>query len=661
VELDLALEGDLLMDSGKLRKYFAGLSVLFLFILAFSPFKDYFREWKLYQYRYNMLVADLPQKVAPAEIGIKQIWNQKLDRVDRCITCHQGLKVEGLANAPQPYRTHPHMYHDVAECGCTICHDGQGPATEYKESVGLVKFWDKPIIPRQYMEASCGKCHKESDVPQAPALTEGRKLIKEMNCVGCHKIEGYEKQWVPHLDGVGRKVNRGWLVSWLKNPKGYFDKTKMPNFMLADSDITDLADFLLADTLFANNTTLEPLPATLTSANDAEKAKLVELGSTRFKEARCISCHAINGKGGYVATDLGKIASKASEQWLYNYIKHPKEFSPDVEMPRFRFTPQDLTAVVAYMESEFVDYDATPAEPHTPGVDSYEKGLALFKKNNCSGCHQLGTMTKAEEMGPDLTSVGSKKTYEIEFGKSGIEETLPSYLRTKITNPRVFASTLRMPNFGFNEEQARSVTTALLANRSENIPADLIVAAEPRSTFAPQGEFGKLVKDLACLGCHKMEGKGRLVATDLSMEGSIAQKKWIEGYFKVPYSIRPILTERMPNLYLSDAEINTIVDYFEKVFVVDSIDHDVKMDLETVAKGKGLFYEKYGCQSCHQVDTKGGYVGPPLDKLAERLQPGWVFHWLKNPQAYKPGSIEPNNHLSDDDADALTAYLMTLK
>jgi cytochrome c1 len=43
------------------------------------------------------------------------------------------------------------------------------------------------------------------------------------------------------------------------------------------------------------------------------------------------------------------------------------------------------------------------------------------------------------------------------------------------------------------------------------------------------------------------------------------------------------------------------------------------------------------------------------------LKAGWIFHWLKNPQAYKPESIEPNNKLKDDEAEALTAYLLTLR
>ena len=57
----------------KLRTYFAISSVVFLVVLAISPLKDFFREWKWYQYEYSNLIKELPQRVKPADIGIKQI------------------------------------------------------------------------------------------------------------------------------------------------------------------------------------------------------------------------------------------------------------------------------------------------------------------------------------------------------------------------------------------------------------------------------------------------------------------------------------------------------------------------------------------------------------------------------------------------------------
>ena len=644
-----------------LRTVFAVVAVLFLVVLAVSPLKDHLREWKHYQSEYNRIVAGLPQRVKPVETGIRQVWVQKLDRVDRCVTCHLGVKEPALHGAPEPYRTHPKIYHDVDDLGCTFCHEGQGSATEYLESTGRIRYWDRPLLPRAYMEASCAKCHREAEVPQAPRVNTGRKLIRESNCVGCHKIEGYQREWIPPLDGIGVKVNRAWLVNWLKHPRAYAPATRMPDFLLSDEEAATLADFLMSFRTFPESAALEPVPPALASAAEAQQAKLIELGATRFREARCISCHPVNGKGGYVAPELGKIASKVSVQWLYNYVKSPKRLQPGVVMPRYRFRDEDLSGVVAYMESEFVDYDAERLPPHTPDPGFFEKGKALFRKYSCGGCHALAGTGHAEETGPELTRIGAKRLYEIDFGRSGIEQSLPSYLKTKLLSPRVFGESMKMPQFGFREEEAEAIAVALLGNTDDKIPPDLMVPAPAPSSFSPQGPFGKLVDDLACLGCHVMNGRGRLVATDLSVEASQARRAWIEGYFKVPYSLRPVLTERMPNLYLSDAEIRTLVDYMETSFIADSLDHTVSGDPAAPAIGRGLYYERYGCQSCHQIGAKGGYVGPPLDKAGTRLTPGWIFHWLKNPQGLRPGTIEPNNNLSDAEADALTAFLLTLK
>lgn len=645
----------------KLRIYFAISSVVFLLVLAISPLKDFFQEWRWYQYEYNDLIKDLPQRTKPVEIGIKQIWTRKLDRIDRCVTCHLGLSEAALRDTKQPFRSHPPIYHDFEDFGCTICHEGQGSATTFDEAIGKVKYWDNPILPTRFMEASCGKCHKEKLVPQAPILTMGRKLIEESNCVGCHKIDGYSKQWVPSLDGIGSKVNRVWLVNWLKNPNEYYPKTRMPNFLLSDEEAHILADFLMTYKTFPQGATLEALPSVLTSSSQSQREKLIELGSIRFREARCISCHLIEGKGGYVATELFTVASKVNLRWLYNYLKRPKHLQPGVEMPRYRFTETELAGVVAYIQSEFFDSETEELPPYTPDPAFFEKGKALYKKYNCGGCHELGGMKKAEEMGPDLDFIGSKRIYEIEFGSSGIEQSLPSYLFNKSKHPRLFSSSARMPSYEFTDDEAQAIAVALLGNTADKIPEELIVRPAPPSTYVPQGEFGKLVDDLACFGCHTMFGRGRLVATDLSLEASQAQKEWIEKYFKVPYTLRPVLTERMPNLFLSNGEIRVLTNHMGQVYIADSLDRRITINDAKVAKGKGLYFEKYGCQACHQIKQEGGYVGPPLDKLSSRLKPGWVFHWLKNPQAFNPNSIEPNNKLSDEEAEALTAYLMTLK
>ncbi|MDE2149485.1 MAG: cytochrome c [Gammaproteobacteria bacterium] len=75
--------------------------------------------------------------------------------------------------------------------------------------------------------------------------------------------------------------------------------------------------------------------------------------------------------------------------------------------------------------------------------------------------------------------------------------------------------------------------------------------------------------------------------------------------------------------------------------------------------GAELFQGK-GCSGCHSIGGRGGQVGPKLDTVGDRLTAEWIYKWLKNPAAVKPGTIMPNLHLTDDERARLTFYLMSL-
>jgi cytochrome c1 len=53
-------------------------------------------------------------------------------------------------------------------------------------------------------------------------------------------------------------------------------------------------------------------------------------------------------------------------------------------------------------------------------------------------------------------------------------------------------------------------------------------------------------------------------------------------------------------------------------------------------------------------------VGPDLSESGRRLKPGWTAAWLLKPGKWKPGTLQPDYGLTPDEAEALTAYLMSL-
>src|ERR1700740_3161588 len=104
------------------------------------------------------------------------------------------------------------------------------------------------------------------------------------------------------------------------------------------------------------------------------------------------------------------------------------------------------------------------------------------------------------------------------------------------------------------------------------------------------------------------------MAPDLTWEGSAVQRAWLEAFLKNPNTLRPALIRRMPKFNLSPDEIKTLADYITVAYQTPGFDSQAlatkTLNADSAARGKQLFYSKYGCQSCHIADYKNdkGYV-----------------------------------------------------
>ncbi len=88
-------------------------------------------------------------------------------------------------------------------------------------------------------------------------------------------------------------------------------------------------------------------------------------------------------------------------------------------------------------------------------------------------------------------------------------------------------------------------------------------------------------------------------------------------------------------------------------------------------RGQEVFLEA-GCPQCHTVrgTRASGDTGPDLTHIASRQTlaaatipntPEHLGNWISDPQSVKEGTQMETPQLSDDDLDALTAYLMSLR
>jgi len=654
---------------------FGVVSLILLLALAIAPAKEHFSQWHSYQRKYLALIHDrgdalsLRRRFVP---GIHQIWLPELGVVDRCTTCHLGLNEASLADvSQQPFRKHPVVPHSLDGFGCVICHGGQGQATTIAEAYHSERAGEEPILPTRYIESGCGQCHQNA-LPGTPQLNLGRTILTRYGCVHCHAITRPDGSKVeatdhpPSLAHIADKTTREWIFSWLKDPQAYAASTTMPNYKLSDGDASDISAYLVSSSKPQAGDSAAPSAKPAAAADPAA-------GPSLYGESFCASCHAVqNAAGNLVGGDLGpeltRIGNKAKPEWLAAWLENPRVYDSTTPMPNYRFTPQQNATLVAFLQAKSDSDFGTGVHLDAASPQQIAHGRKLIVELGCAACHEINGVQGPENFAPDLSTIGSKPLAQIVF-LPGMEHSLPSYIAAKIRQPRAFGSSVKMPQFTLTAAQTDALTTALLAltARSRAIPDNLRVAAVPDTKYQPAGHAGKLIAELACFSCHRFNGRGGDMAPDLTWEGSAVQRQWLMDFLHNPNTLRPSLIRRMPRFNLSDSDNKELTDYLLTVYQSPAIDADlfsaITNSADAVEHGRQLFYSKYACQACHIVDTKAdkGYIGPTLTQVGSRLTPGWVYAWLKNPQALRPGTTEPNQNLSDDDARALTAFLMSQK
>jgi mono/diheme cytochrome c family protein len=652
---------------------FGVVSLGLLLALAIAPAKEHFSQWHGYQRRYLTLIRDrgdavsLRRRFVP---GIHQIWLPDLGVVDRCTTCHLGLNEASLSDvSQQPFRKHPAIPHTLDGFGCVICHGGQGAATTVAEAHHSERAGEEPILPARYIESGCGQCHQNA-LPGTPQLNLGRKILTRYGCVHCHAITLPDGTKVvatdhpPSLAHIADKTTRKWIYTWLKDPQAYAASTTMPNYKLSDADASDISAYLVS-------TSTQQAGDTATAGAKPAAQTDPASGPSLYGESFCSSCHAVlnaagNLVGGAVGPELTRIGNKVKPEWLAAWLQNPRIYDATTPMPHYRFTPQQITILAGFLQGKSdSDYGAN-VHLDAANANQIAHGRKRIVELGCAACHEINGVQKPENFAPELSTIGSKPLAQIVF-LPGMEHTLSSYIVAKIRQPRAFGSSVKMPQFTLSNSQTDALATALLAltSRSRTMPDNLRVAAIQESNYQPAGHAGKLITELACFSCHRINGRGGDMAPDLTWEGSAVQRQWLTDFLHNPNTLRPSLIRRMPRFNLSESDNKVLTDYILTVYQSPAIDPELALtnSPQMVEHGRQLFYSKFACQSCHIVDTKTdkGYIGPTLTQVGSRLTPAWIYAWLRNPQELRPGTTEPNQNLSDDDARALTAFLMTLK
>jgi mono/diheme cytochrome c family protein len=188
----------------------------------------------------------------------------------------------------------------------------------------------------------------------------------------------------------------------------------------------------------------------------------------------------------------------------------------------------------------------------------------------------------------------------------------------------------------------------------------------------------KLFEELGCHGCHLTEGYEDLskangvsiIGPSLRRVGAKLDPAWMVRWIMNPHAIRP--RTRMPNFDFNENQAVQITAFLLSDTQKGSDEWRAAHPAPTVdpalaERGKELV-GSLGCRACHALspDEVAGQLGankdiaPNLSNIAAKTDAGWIYNWLRNPRGYSAVARMPNLRLSDEEARAITAYLVTL-
>jgi mono/diheme cytochrome c family protein len=405
-----------------------------------------------------------------------------------------------------------------------------------------------------------GKPFPEPQLAGASA-EEGKKLFTDRGCRGCHAVEPDERSvspGVPHLGDIGSKVKAAWLDRWIANPKELYPDAAMPKIELTEGERHAIVAYLL--TLKR----AEPLPPPPGGGNPEKGKELV-------KNYECYGCHAIPGfeQARPSVPDLGEFARKPIDEldfgnvrdlprtkwdWLRRKLKEPRAYETEkikLKMPTMRLADDEIDALITFVLA--LDKPALPtryAVAASPPLASLREASWMIVRHHCNGCHPIEGQEpriarffeRTSRVAPTLDGVGARLQgqYLYQF-----------LLEPKQVRPWL---TMRMPTFGFNQEQARWLTEGLAAKAQVTNPYTYVA----KSNIDP-GHYDRgflRFRHYKCIQCHPSSLEQGLPADidpdDLSINLMLAKERlrpeWLAEFLARPKQIAGVQT-RMPTVF----------------------------------------------------------------------------------------------------------------
>lgn len=488
------------MNRNKHLLLWSSLGVLVLLVVALLE-EHVFCEWRQIQ-------RSAVTKTGPLNVHLRQITVPGLRASDRCVTCHVGMAPgEQGVSGGRVCAEHPKVGHDPSDYGCTVCHAGQGRATERADAHGSVPHWPEPMIPMPYAYAGCGSCHTHLRVPDTSSLQRGRTLMERFDCLACHRIDNRGGTLRP--DGVsgmaGLDLSRvgasgydsGWYEKHLKKSQSAPSGVWKTSFGSIDE------------------TSRKAIEAYLVSRVSAPE--LVEAKSL-FHTLGCRGCHKVGGVGGDDGPDLtlegqkdpGRLDFKhvpgepGLANWLAEHFRAPAKVVPGSQMPSFNLSEEQIRLLTLYMLSlrrsnypeAYWPKDRVRAE--RLGEREFATDGATLYGTFCAACHGANGEGRRYPGAPVFPAIAN-----VDF----LETASDDFIAATVRHGRAGR---RMPAWGEKEGGLRPEEIASVVAHLRTMAGVKAPPPDPKPRRWAKGDtaLGGRLYAAQCASCHGSRGEG---------------------------------------------------------------------------------------------------------------------------------------------------------
>lgn len=196
-----------------------------------------------------------------------------------------------------------------------------------------------------------------------------------------------------------------------------------------------------------------------------------------------------------------------------------------------------------------------------------------------------------------------------------------------------------------------------------------------------------LVKRHNCAACHAMKGPSAATveavlkrkAPDLFYAGNKFNSDWLAGWLQSPTAIRPAGTVYVNHVEIKDGKDTLIPPAGCPVklgaqdaaavaaYLMSLIDPKMKTGAFTPApvkagKARLILTRDEACDACHRLPEKGGGVScPTLEGAGARLNPDWMYSFIRDPHYWDPTAWMPKKTYDEERLRIMVNYLVTLK